>query len=170
VGQLYRYQYSNHLGSACLEIDNEAAIISYEEYHPYGTTAYRATNSDIDVPPKRYRYTGMERDEESGLSYHNARFYAQWLARWTSPDPIGIKDGVNLYAYVNCNPCSRKDETGTIGEEPQMHLIEQTGLRQDVRATYGGRGYGPWLRKTFQALGSQWMRGPIDVGDPENLP
>ncbi len=41
-----RYQYDNHtstslsagLGSACLELDSAASIISYEEYHPFGTT------------------------------------------------------------------------------------------------------------------------------------
>ncbi len=30
-----RYQYDNHLGSACLELDDRANIITYEEYHPY---------------------------------------------------------------------------------------------------------------------------------------
>ena len=39
---LYRYQLGNHLGSACVELDDAAAVISYEEYHPYGTSAYRA--------------------------------------------------------------------------------------------------------------------------------
>ena len=66
TGALYRYQYSNHLGSAALELDDKAQIISYEEFHPYGTTAYAATRKQTEVP-KRYRYMGMERDEESGF-------------------------------------------------------------------------------------------------------
>ena len=70
---------ANHLGSAALELDEQAKIISYEEYHPYGTTAYQATDAVKQVPAKRYRYTGMERDEESGLSYHSARYYVPWL-------------------------------------------------------------------------------------------
>src|SRR5205823_8339027 len=61
---IFRFQYSNHLGSACLELDHQAEIISYEEYHPYGTSSYRAMKSGIEAPPKRYRYSGMERDEE----------------------------------------------------------------------------------------------------------
>ena len=40
--QLIRYQLGNHLGSACLELDADAAVVSYEEYHPYGSTAYQA--------------------------------------------------------------------------------------------------------------------------------
>ena len=75
-----RYQFSNHLGTANLELDDNADVITYEEFHPYGTSSYRAANSAIDVSPKRYRYTGQERDEETGLAYHSARYYAP-LAR-----------------------------------------------------------------------------------------
>ena len=109
---ILRYQYSNHLGSACLELDDQAEIISYEEYHPYGTSAYRAMKSGIEAPPKRYRYTGMERDEESGLSYHRARYYAPWLGRWASCDPAGTLDGTNLLAYASNSPLRFTDPTG----------------------------------------------------------
>jgi RHS repeat-associated protein len=88
--QLVRYQLHNHLGSASLEVDgsDNASVISYEEYHPYGTTAYQARNAAIRSAAKRYRFTGMERDEESGLEYHGARYYAPWLGRWLSCDPL----------------------------------------------------------------------------------
>lgn len=36
---LKRFIYSNHLQSASLELNDAAQTISYEEYHPYGTTA-----------------------------------------------------------------------------------------------------------------------------------
>ena len=99
AGLLYRYQYSNHLGSVGLELDAYAALISYEEYHPYGTSAYQAKNAGIKAIAKRYRYTGMERDEETGLAYHSARYYLMWLGRWLSADPIGIKSSINCYEY-----------------------------------------------------------------------
>jgi RHS repeat-associated protein len=111
---LVRYQLHNHLGSACLELDNSpaAAVISYEEYHPFGTTAYQARNGAIKSAAKGYRYTGMERDEESGLSYHSARYYLPWLGRWCSADPIGLGDGVNLYGYGKNNPIIFLDKGG----------------------------------------------------------
>ena len=84
--ELIRYQYGNHIGSAALELDSVGAVVSYEEYFPYGSTSYRAVRSQTETP-KRYRYTGKERDEESGLDYFGARYYAPWLGRWTSPDP-----------------------------------------------------------------------------------
>lgn len=87
-------------------------MISYEEYHPYGTSAYRAGRSATEVKLKRYRYTGMKRDEESGLAYHTARYYLVWLGRWGSCDPIGIGDGVNVYGYVKGNPIILIDISG----------------------------------------------------------
>ncbi|MCO6432696.1 MAG: hypothetical protein J5I87_00145, partial [Nitrosomonas nitrosa] len=113
-GLLDRYQYSNHLGSVGLELNGRAQIISYEEYHPYGTTAYQAYGSEVKAVAKRYRYTGMERDEERGLSYHTARYVLPWVGRWGSVDPIG--DGVNVYCYckerpVNCIDCNGKQSS-----------------------------------------------------------
>jgi RHS repeat-associated protein len=113
-----RYQFGNHLGSALLELDENAAVLTYEEYYPFGSTSYQAGASLSVVSLKRYRYTGKERDDETGLYYHGARYYAAWLGRWTACDPIGIKDGVNRYSYVNNRPLALLDRTGKQGEKP----------------------------------------------------
>ena len=110
--QLIRYQFGNHLGSASLELDDQGQIISYEEYYPYGSTSYQAMRNQTETP-KRYRYTGMERDEESGLNYHGVRYYATWLGRWTKPDPVGISGGANLFTYALDNPVILADPLGT---------------------------------------------------------
>ena len=111
-----RYQFGNHLGSSSLELDDHARVLSYEEYSPYGSTTLQAVSDQLEAP-KRYRYTAKERDEESGFSYHGARYYVPWLGRWPSPDPIGIGDGTNLYQYCRNNPVRCLDKTGTDGEE-----------------------------------------------------
>jgi RHS repeat-associated protein len=123
VEQLVRYQLGNHLGSVSLELDDQAQIISYEEYFPYGSTSYQAVRSQTETP-KRYRYTGKERDEESGFCYHGARYFAPWLGRWTTGDPAGLVDGLNLYAYVRDNPVRLADVTGKESgfEEPNYGL------------------------------------------------
>ncbi len=97
--QLIRYQFGNHLGSASLELDDRGRIISYEEYHPYGSTSYQGVRSGAETP-KRYRYTGKERDEESGFYYYGARYYVPWLGRWTSVDPVEKLDGFSSYKYT----------------------------------------------------------------------
>jgi RHS repeat-associated protein len=168
----FRYQYSNHLGSACLELDDHHEIISYEEYHPYGTSAYRAAKQDIEAPPKRYRYTGMERDDESGLSYHTARHYAVWLGRWASCDPKGLSDGVNQYANCHLNPIKLKDERGT------QSAPAQTSTDVPVYDPNNGVSFDRWFQsltpeqrlKSTTVARSGGIRPPPDVGPLAAMP
>ena len=110
---LIRYQYGNHLGSATMETDGQGTVISYEEYHPYGTSAYRSAKSDVDLSLKRYRFSGKEHDDETALYYFGVRYYAAWLGRWTSADPAGFVDGFNQYRYCGDNPVVFSDPNGT---------------------------------------------------------
>ena len=110
---LVRYQLGNHLGSASLELDDDGQVISYEEFHPYGSTSYQGGRNAAEVSLKRYRYTGMERDEENGLNYHHRRYLSVALGLWVSSDPIGISDGLNTYRYSGSNPISYIDPNGT---------------------------------------------------------
>ncbi|NVK66503.1 MAG: LysM peptidoglycan-binding domain-containing protein [Flavobacteriales bacterium] len=119
---IYRFQLSNHLGSVGIELDYSGSIISYEEYHPYGTTSFYWRNSGISQ--KQYRYTGKERDEESGLSYHSARYYLPWLGRWLSADPAGMVDGPCLYQYSLSSPVMLSDENG-MQSQTDKYTIEK---------------------------------------------
>jgi RHS repeat-associated protein len=120
---LIRYQFGNHLGSASLELDGAGQIISYEEYYLYGSTSYQAGRSGAEVSLKRYRYTGKERDEETGFSYHGARYCAAWLGVWIAADPSGVSTstGLNLYVYARANPVVFRDPDG---REPEGYHIE----------------------------------------------
>lgn len=108
-----RYQLSTALGSSVFELDETAGVITYEEYFAYGGTAFRAATSTTDVSAKRYRYTGLERDEETGFDYATARYYASWLGRWTAADPIALGGGSNQFQYCGNNPIDRADPAGT---------------------------------------------------------
>ncbi|BDS11955.1 SpvB/TcaC N-terminal domain-containing protein [Aureispira anguillae] len=122
---LVRYQYRDHLGSATLETNEDGEVISYEEFHPYGTSAYRTAKSGTDLSLKRYRFTDKERDDETGLYYFGVRYYAAWLGRWTSSDPGGFVDGLNLYQYARGNPVKLVDEKGFKAEPPPDDLVDR---------------------------------------------
>jgi len=138
-----RYQYGNHLDSASLELSSTGSIISYEEYFPYGDTSLIAGTNQKEVKLKEYRYTGKEKDDATGLYYYGARYYASWLGRWLSADPLFRENpsvyerpkrkdedeqkrldeeykqqlysqGLNLYYYVAGNPVRHSDPTGLI--------------------------------------------------------
>ncbi len=118
---LVRYQFSNHLGSASLELDDNSKIISYEEYHPYGTTSFQEVNKNIRATAKRYRYTGKERDDENALAYHGARYLVPWLGRWLNCDPAGLADSSNPFVYVSNCPTRFRDNNGKW--ETDMHFV-----------------------------------------------
>ncbi|EHK24115.1 uncharacterized protein TRIVIDRAFT_49, partial [Trichoderma virens Gv29-8] len=107
---LFRYHVSTSL-----ETDEKAQIISYEEYSPFGVSVLQACKSDIEAP-RRYRFAGYRRDNESGFYTCGARYYAPWLGRWTSSDPLGTIDGYNVYAYVRNDPVNWVDPDGTTGK------------------------------------------------------
>ena len=109
--QLIRYQFGNHLGSASLELDDAGADHLLRGVLPLRQHVVSG-GAQPDREPKRYRYTGKERDEETGLSYHGARYYAPWLGRWTSCDPAEMADGMNLYRYSQDNPVNLVDSDG----------------------------------------------------------
>ena len=125
-----RYQHGNHLGSAMLELDDAANVITYEEYFPYGSTSYQSVRSQTETP-KRYRYTGKERDDENGLDYFGARYYASWLGRWSAVDPAGVKDAPSLYAYVGANPIRLTDPDGRAAADQEKLASESRAAAAD---------------------------------------
>ncbi len=133
LNQTIRYQYDNHLDSACLELDENAAIISYEEYHPFGTTSYRSGRSNTEVSLKRYKYVGKERDEETGLYYYGARYYAAWLCRFVSVDPLQFEyPQLTPYNYAGNKPITHIDIDGmqsTGDEKRNTDTIQKMPLK-----------------------------------------
>ena len=67
AGPAIRFELADHLGNASITVDATGAWTNREEYSPYGETTFGG------FARKRYRFTGMERDDESSLSYHGAR-------------------------------------------------------------------------------------------------
>lgn len=168
--RVVRYQLHNHLGSAAMELNENAVVINYEEYHPYGTTAYQANNNSIKTAAKRYRYTGMERDEETGLEYHGARYYVPWLGRWLSADPEGTKDGVNVFCYCRNNPVRRIDKSGTQGwdaNEIGMGMMwDRMGQEMSAMWTgiFGGKAYISPRTNTVDISGPEGGVGGVTGG------
>ena len=163
---LIRYQYANHLGSAVLETDENGDLVSYEEYHSFGTTAYRSATPGFDLSLKRYRFSGKERDDETGLYYFGARYYAPWLGRWTSSDPAGFVSGPNLFRYCANNPVMLSDPTGMqemdrrFALPPKIANVPSGASAADIERRAGQ------LQQHVLGLGYQWSRGGAENPNP----
>ncbi|MEQ8279537.1 MAG: RHS repeat-associated core domain-containing protein [Deltaproteobacteria bacterium] len=108
-----RYPLTDHLGSSGVEVGPsvQAPLLTYEEYFPFGSTSYRATASGLTAGPKRFRYSGEERDEETGFYAFQARYYLSWLGRWLSRDPVEDASK-SAYVAMGNNPVTRRDADG----------------------------------------------------------
>jgi RHS repeat-associated protein len=126
TGPAVQYQLSDHLGSAALVVGGSDAgakdFINREEHYPHGEASFGS------FARKRYRFTGMERDEESGFGCHGARYYAVHAGRWISPDPAGPVDGENLYCYANLNVVTDSDQTGLQTQTGGISLLNNVPM------------------------------------------
>lgn len=130
-----RFSLSDHLGSSLLELDGKAELISQESYYPFGGTAWWAARSALQGQYKITRYSGKERDA-SGLYYFGFRYYAPWLQRWVSADPVGEVDGLNLFAMVSNNPITFKDQWGLNGGNPDTRPLRIQALDTFLRVNH----------------------------------
>ena len=153
-----RYQLVNHLGSVCLELDRDGKVASYEEYTPYGSSSCFAISDASDMR-KRYRYSGEELDELSGLYYYGARYYAPWLGRWLNPDPAGTIAGLNLYSFLVGNPISHTDVGGMVPIKPnsgnytsRLRKRKKFSYSAQMTAPRGGPRRNPNVRYPESAL------------------
>ena len=153
-----RYQIADEHHSVSLELAQSGTTSSYEMFMPYGGSSLIAGPDEAAVEPKVHRYTGKEADDSTGLYYYGARYQAQWLGRWLSPDPSGTADGLNLYAFTHGNPATYIDSDGRTTQPPDQPADE----KQRQRAWYGDAGV-IGLRTLFSRPVDTFIRGPIHI-------
>jgi RHS repeat-associated protein len=118
AGNVYYYLH-DHLGTTRVMTTSAGAVCYDGDYFPHGAEQHVYVNSC----PQSYKFTGKERDPESGADYFNARWYNQHIGRFHVPDwsatptPVPYADftdpqTLNLYSYVRNNPTSRVDPDG----------------------------------------------------------
>jgi len=146
------YYHADHLGSAQLISDSEGKEYERIEYTPYGESWIEKASDGLAKLP--YRFTGKERDSETGLYYYGARYLNPTTGLWLSTDPAlaeylpvapvddeakkhneklpgmgGAYNLVNLalYHYAGNNPVRYTDPTGLV-----LEWIQEDGVSDEV--------------------------------------
>ena len=96
-----------------------------------GTIAYTAFGEVIAQTGTSQPFTFSTKASSAGtgLSYFGARYYSPALARWLTPDPLGMVVDTNLYSYVLNDPVSLIDPWGLKDLELQRKLANEKLIR-----------------------------------------
>ena len=137
------YYHSDHLGSANWITDAYGKPIQYIHYAPYGELIDNQQTIDYD---ERYKFTGKERDSESGYDYFGARYYASPFSFWLSVDPLADKyPAISPYAYCTWNPIKFIDPDGNFPWSILLGMICDYGSQVYNNYNSGKSGYDAWI-------------------------
>nr|WP_320190733.1 RHS repeat-associated core domain-containing protein [uncultured Desulfobacter sp.] len=161
-----KYHLNDHLGSSNIVLGGDSYeannLLNGEEYFPFGETSFGSFSK------KKYRYSGKELDEETGLYYYGARYFVPWLLRWSTIDPFGAIDSTNLFIFVKNNPIRNVDSWGLkTSTDPQHNMQTGESSADTICISNNKTGYsvninpltgiiktieGDWLTKYYAAL------------------
>lgn len=127
---VWQYPLADHLHSSCVECDEKGFVTSAEVYQPYGQRSFVMTRDLQQLQIKDYHYSGQMRDKITGFYYYGARYYAPQFGRWLSPDPAGLIDTLNLYAFVGGGPLTKVDNFGFEAFVSPVSLSEVFGYSE----------------------------------------
>jgi RHS repeat-associated protein len=115
LGSQNYYPIADVLGSTVALSDNAGKVTERYRCTPFGTVlfltaSYKAAHAS--AVGYRFLFTGREWLASVSLNDHRNRYYCPRLGRWLTVDPIGLKGGLNLYAYVDNSVLGRVDSYG----------------------------------------------------------
>ncbi|MBK8315696.1 MAG: RHS repeat-associated core domain-containing protein [Acidobacteria bacterium] len=106
--------------------DQNGTMVYRGEFDPYGNLVYEWGLAGLNTR----KFTGYERDSNTGLDYANARMYGSGRGRFMQPDPAGLKGAnrnnpasLNRYSYVNNDPVNSIDPSGNFLANPWCQQI-----------------------------------------------
>ena len=143
--QVVEYYHTDAIGNVRAITDASGNVIERHDYQPYGEEWLPQGGA------QPLRFTGKERDAETGLDYFGARYYGSKVGRFTTVDPVytwqeNLVDPQrwNRYAYARSNPLRYVDPDGRVirvADAGALALIQSTlpaNLRSAVSLTKGG--------------------------------
>ena len=107
------FVHTDHLNTPRL-IANQAqqAVWRYDNTEPFADSVPDENPSSLGAFAFPLRFPGQYADQETGLHYNDFRNYYPEIGRYVESDPIGLRGGMNTYAYVQGSPLVFADPSG----------------------------------------------------------
>jgi len=165
------YYHGDHLGTSRLMTSGGGWPVWQGIFLPYGKeyNAQMGTN--------HYKFTGKERDDESGLDFFGARYYGSSSGRWMSPDwsakqepvpyaKLNNPQSMNLYAYVGNSPLIRIDRDGHEWQFNGNDKVTKEQVQKAFEAGVKSQGAPAW--HAYEAIGKAKGIVSVGLGDLKN--
>ena len=129
------YYFSNHIQSTSVIADASGTIQAESDYYPWGGELPITANITFS-----HKFTGKERDTETGNDHFGARYYGNAIGRFTSPDPaMQSANGLNpqtwnRYSYVTNNPTQYLDPFGLWDIQYKVVMDARGNIRIQIMA------------------------------------
>ena len=140
----------DHLGSAQTGSSATGGISWREQYTPYGTTLTNPASNNNQVG-----FTGHIKDNATGLTYMQARYYDPLIGRFLSIDPVAFTPDApqmfNRYSYVGNDPIYHTDPTGECFDDCRDWAQQQINAVKGAWKTLRGFGSGMRYYQSFRS-------------------
>jgi len=108
------FVYADHIDTtrAIARSTDHAIVWRWDTAEVFGNTPALENPNGLGQFKFNQRFPGQVFDQETGSFYNWHRDYRQKEGRYAQSDPIGLRGGINTYAYVGGNPLSHVDPDG----------------------------------------------------------
>lgn len=174
------YYLSDHLNSTSMVVSSSGIPEEESDYSPFGTE-YVISGSGVN----RYKFTGKERDSETGLDNFGARYDSSAMGRFMtadwSPVPVAVPfadpfdpQTLNLYSYVRNSALNRTDPTGHYevndsgcsgyNQAKCQRKYDQTADNFEKQRQKDLKSKDPRVRAAAAAFGNRGAKNGVHVG------
>ena len=169
-----QYLVADHLGSTRVVTDASGGVVERHDYEPFGgelggsaATSNRDLVAGFTSGGVTVKFTGKERDAETGLDYFGARYFSAAQGRFTSPDEPFIDQSEsdpqswNLYGYVRNNPLRFTDPDGRACVKGK----DAEGNTCIAITVTGGQGTDAKIKRRAEGAGIDFANGLIGIAN-----
>jgi len=102
------YYLNNYLSTTRVITDENGVVVWEAKHKPFGEADVNPYSNVVN----NFRLPGQYFDHETGLHYNYSRDYHPEIGRYVEPDPLGLRGGINMYAYCMNDPVNMTDPSG----------------------------------------------------------